>query len=246
MEDDVLSIAPSSSWKTPSRMEALIPVGSMPYRNFRISIFKKPGRNLFYYEPIVVLDPKSIDRSSGKVGFKIELWNIQLEQEIAKFLQEFEEFPKNSRLQVMPYEQVQLVKLSRGKRGTIGYSIYGGPKPYLQLHQSIEFKVFSFLKISQEAEFEYLLGKILALEFTMAGQSKRFNFNILRKIEDEVEQKLDEPFQGKKHPVSSFALTLNQVFLFLYQEPMMNLKRLKKQLANCTLISRKIVGKIRY
>ena len=151
----------------------LIPFGAMSYGHFRISIFKA-GTDLFFYEPIVVLDPKSIKTKQVslltggprlEVSFKIEMWNSNLEYEINKYLQREVEPFKRFRLQVMPYEQVRLLKTS-GDRGKIAFELPCIPKSYMQLHHSLEFKVWcdSTLEKSFLDDLGHQLANHLALE----------------------------------------------------------------------------------
>ena len=210
LEDDVQSIV--SSFKTLGDgddvsscgdLASLILVGSIPYRDFRISIFKKPGKDLFYYEPLVALDTKNIQIEDYRdinwkheISFKIELWNIDLEQKITKYLEEFEGL-KRFRLQVMPYEEVRLVKID-AIRGRVALELPDKPKSYRHLHQSLWFKMtfegLSYYSVVRLSEVECVLANQVALEFSTAapdqtidrgfgigmGRVSRFDFNFVR------------------------------------------------------------------
>ena len=112
--------------------------GSMPYRGFRVCLYKKNDR--IYFEPIAVLDPKSIavERLSAdqfKVNFTLELWNANLEDQIAKYLRMD---PKL--IQVMPYEEVRLVQMDKSDGGG-AFQLPSRPTSYLQLNERLNFSV---------------------------------------------------------------------------------------------------------
>ena len=218
--DDVRSFASSSldslGEDSYGDLTTLIPVGSIPYRRSRVTIFKKPGRvsDLFYYEPIVVLDPQSIQTveylKNGilqlEVSFTIELWNTALEKEIVKFLQREFEGLKRFQLQVMPYDEFRLVKMDID-RERIAFMLPDSPKSFVRLQQSLDFVVWcaSSDKPALMIDPERVLAHHLALEFKIpssAGQANlgigggrrlnRFDFNIVRKSDDQI-----IPLQGK-------------------------------------------------
>ena len=123
---------------------------SMPYRDFRVSIYKKSAEAVdqFYYEPIVSLDPKSIviNRaydSQFQVTFTIEMWNNHLESLITKYLRDKRgvEQLDESNVQVMPYEEIRLVEMDYDSKKNI-FTLPNRPKSYLLLNQSLNFDVF--------------------------------------------------------------------------------------------------------
>ena len=187
---------------------------SMPFRDFRVSIFKKTGGIIdqqFYYEPIVSLDPLSIVVDHRfQVSFKIELWNPKLEDRIASYLQ----LKHNSSVQIIPYEEVQLVQKTAGIFQLPSLST----KSYLQLNESLDFKVFCDNKEAAEmvATPDYLADHLaLVFKSPASGQGdqyhagsasgvkriNRFEFNIVRKTVDE------------KKPIEDFMKSKSKTFL---------------------------------
>ena len=200
----------------------LIKVASMPYRNFRVSIYKKTGgaNDLFYYEPIVSLDPKSIIIHRGhahhqfQVSFTVELWNTNLEKRIINYLRNDAgiEQLKDSHVQVMPYEQVQLVVAIINYDDKTAQFQLPGPKSYLQQNGSLDFDVSCDSKDAADlVANEKFLSNHLALVFksptsgenlvfhhgSQAGVKRvnRFGLNIVRDIGGQEEK---NPFRQSK------------------------------------------------
>ena len=149
--DDVESIFASSSIRDVDEGvrcfygdPSLISIGSMPYRGFRVGLFvKKVGdADRIYYEPIAVLDPKSIAFKSHSanqvnVNFTLEMWNATLEDKVAKYLL------KDPKLvQVMPYEEVRIIDKSGGG----SFQLPNRPTSYLQLDEQLNFSVICDVK----------------------------------------------------------------------------------------------------
>ena len=126
----------------------------MPYRGFRVCFYKKTGGDVdqFYYEPIVILDPNSIvlNRVSDqrfKLSFMVELWNAPLETRITNFLRKKRGLEQldDSNVQVMPYEEIRLVRTEDDcKRDA--FQVTSGPTSYLQLNENLKLFVFCHSK----------------------------------------------------------------------------------------------------
>lgn len=122
----------------------LIQIGSMPYHDFRVCIFKKVGGEAvrFFYEPIVLLDPRSmiIDQLTGQLSFSIELWNAQLEKRIIRYLREEvgEVGLRSHQVHVMPYEEIQLVKKDGNEKM---FRLPRHPTSNLRLRETVAFDV---------------------------------------------------------------------------------------------------------
>ncbi len=117
--------------KLPDPKQQLVQVAKLKYQEFSVKIFtdgstskKNPPR--FFFEPIVMLDPKSITIQSQDlskedvVSFTIEMWNGEIHSKVLDLLRvkKLIEVDEND-VSVMPYEDVQLV----GKPGSIHQSI---------------------------------------------------------------------------------------------------------------------------
>ena len=146
--DDVESIASSSVREADQGARcfyndpSLTSSGSMPYRGFRVGLFVKKVGDTFwiYYEPIAVLDPKSIvvERLSAnqfQVNFDLEMWNATLEEQVAKYRQ-----CDRKLIQVMPYEEVCLVQRDKSDGGG-AFQLPSRPTSYLQLNERLNFDV---------------------------------------------------------------------------------------------------------
>ena len=252
MEDkeDVLSII--SSIKTVGETAddvcryddpTLVQVLSMPYRDLRVCIFKKTSEDvdLFYYEPIVSLDPKSITikRASShrfQVSFDVELWNSFLESQITVYLQKNGRFEPNRKfnLQVMPYEEIHLVELgSESEKEQL--ELPSRPKSFLKLNKSLRFGVFCSSKETAEmvSNPDYL-EEHLALVFKSPAcgsndgafhhgaafgvkRSNRFELNLVR--ETDVEKGHDSNEKGSQFLCASkcnkSAMMLNLICFFI-------------------------------
>lgn len=142
-------------------------VASMPYRYCRVSIYQKADR--FFYEPIVLLEEVLVSkhqRHDGRVeaGFKIKLWDHDLEQRIITYLRDEvgEAGLKAHQVQVMPYEEVQLV----AKKNTSSFRVPSGAVSLLQLPVEVDFEIL--FSSEDEAELNAnvkFLAKHLELHF---------------------------------------------------------------------------------
>ena len=117
--------------------------GSMRYRGIHIFLYKK--NDWIYYEPIAVLDPKSIsiERLSANkfiLNFDLEMWNANLKDEVANYLRDDPEFKelKYAKVQAMPYEEVRLVNIDISGGG---FQLPSQPTWYLQLDERLNFRV---------------------------------------------------------------------------------------------------------
>lgn len=145
-------------------------VASMPYRRCRVSIFKKAGR--FFYEPIVVLEEFTLSnkRRDGQqvAALTIKLWDYDLERRVITFLRNDigEVGLKAHQVQMMPYEEVQLV----AKNNTL--RVPTGAVCLMQLPGEVNFEV-SFSS-EEEAELD-AIAKFLAyhLELHFSSPSPR-------------------------------------------------------------------------
>ena len=149
----------------------LVPIGRMPYRNFLICVYRKTGGEsaLFYYEPVVLFDPKTVVQNGDEVSFTVDLWNRTVQNRAVKFLREEvgEADLKSHQVSVMPYEEVRLVKISNEGYITLPES----PKLYRNLSESLDFE----LKCEAESttvDAKYL-SKHFALEFRSPASGKR-------------------------------------------------------------------------
>ena len=144
---------------------SLISIGSMPYRGFCVCLYQKNGR--IYFEPTVVLDPKSIavERHSAnqvKVNFTLEMWNTALKDQVANYLREDPEFKelKNAKVQVMPYEEVRIIDKSGGG----SFQLPSRPTSYLQLDEQLNFSVICDVKemaeLVTDPKSPVLVGKL--------------------------------------------------------------------------------------
>lgn len=109
----------------------LIQVAKLQYHEFTVKIFtdglsgKINNSPRFFYEPIVVLDPKSVTIQSQDlskedvVSFSIQMWNIEIYHKVLELLRLKKLEVDGNDVSVVPYEDIQLV----GKPGSIHPSI---------------------------------------------------------------------------------------------------------------------------
>ena len=128
----------------------LIAIFPMPYRHFRVNIYKQLGEpSRYFYEPIVLLDPKSVQSHLNKstnqayVRFKIRMWDSELEEQVIHWLkrlpgcQDVQDFC----VQAMPYEEIRLVRTGDNVTAA-AYRLPKQPTPYHQLAQHLHFQLF--------------------------------------------------------------------------------------------------------
>ena len=121
------------------------------YRSIRIKMYKRSSQpdRMFYYEPIVVLNPHSIESrsiSTGPAGksyvrFTIHMWNDEIQQAVVKRAGRFSSLPvDDDDVQVLPYEKISLEMKSTGCYSTWGtVRLPQHPVSYRQLDQSLDF-----------------------------------------------------------------------------------------------------------
>lgn len=99
-----------------------VQIASVSYENQLVGIFadsSEKNPSSFFFEPIVLLDPKSISSQTNQlfkqdlVHFSIKMWNSELRSKILDRLRSLPNF-KNKKIHeeeicVMPYQEVQLV-----------------------------------------------------------------------------------------------------------------------------------------
>jgi len=123
--------------------QRLIEVGELNYKGFTIKIFKNGTFDKFFFEPIVVLDQKSVVIQSQKlfkedvVRFSILMWTLGIRSKILERLRLKNFQVDEDDVRVMPYDSVQLV----AKSGSIHPSIkiMGEAIPYQRLNEKLEF-----------------------------------------------------------------------------------------------------------
>lgn len=138
-----------------SKMDAasspLFEVAKVKYRDLLIRIFSdslESSRRQFFFEPLVLLDPKSIvSKSHGSLNqnfiqITIQMWNEQVRSKVLERLRSLPTF-QNVKIEeedicVMPFEEVQLVCR---KPGGISPSIrlQDEPKSYFRYNQNLDF-----------------------------------------------------------------------------------------------------------
>ena len=164
----------------------LIHVASIPYRNFRVPIFRKVVENeadRFYYEPFVALDPLSVtinryDAKRFEVQFSVELWNACLESQVVEYLrdQDHDVDILNANVHVMPYEEVRLAKMNCDAYHTAMFQVPGQYQSYLQLNETLDFDVVCDSKETAELVGDAMyLSKHLGLDFKSPANQPNSN-----------------------------------------------------------------------
>ena len=131
--------------------EDLVPIiQAMPYRQFKIKIYKHQGQtSQYFYDPVLLLDPTKVqsrvNKATGKayVCFPVQMWDEEIERQVAAFLKKLPgcRIGEELRVQVMPFDELKLV--TRGDleaSGSYHPSING--TSYHQLDQRIQFHLF--------------------------------------------------------------------------------------------------------
>jgi len=130
--------------------QLLVKVGELSYREITIKIFtdraSEKNQNSpasFFFEPIALLDPKSVIIQPQNlfkkdvVRFSIQMWNQDLRSKVLDHLRLDHPGIKEKNVHVMPYEEVQLV----GKPESIHQSIkiMEEAVPYYRLNEKLGF-----------------------------------------------------------------------------------------------------------
>lgn len=130
-------------------VEPIVEIAKVNFKNFFITIFTEDVRNpkRFFFQPLVLLDPKSIISEShgflqqDVIRLTIQMWNPEIR---SKVLDRLRSLPSLSNVNVheddiyvLPFEEVQLVH----KPGSIHQSIrmLDEPKRYHRLSESLHF-----------------------------------------------------------------------------------------------------------
>lgn len=132
----------------------------MRYRNFCIRIFKETESDGYFFEPIVVLDPKTVasqvNKTTGQayVRFTIQMWTEGVRAKVVEFLKRLETSSgsetgvEDYNVQVMPYERVRLVMRNSTALAAMGtwFDLPEHSTWYHQLNQSVDFYLLCDLK----------------------------------------------------------------------------------------------------
>jgi hypothetical protein len=127
---------------------------SMPYGNFRVNIYehldnyknKTNNSKKYFYSPIALLDHKSAVSLFNdvteqiEVRFRIEMWNDNIENQVAKYLSElFGRQVQVNQVKVVPFEKVALASTS-------AQTFYILPSDWLPYQKSMWFSVQCLLR----------------------------------------------------------------------------------------------------
>ena len=138
----------STEMDSPSPQQ-LVHAGELSYQEITIKIFteatneKSKTSPRFFFEPTVVLDPKSVIIQSQElfkedvVRFSIQMWNQDIRSKVLDRLRLKNSEVDEDDVRVMPYEDVQLV----GKPGSFHQSvkIMEEASPYHRLNEKLDF-----------------------------------------------------------------------------------------------------------
>lgn len=132
----------------------IVEITKVSYKKLLIGIFTDSDNEVnnsarrFYFEPIVILDPKGIfNESEGFlkrdfVRFTIQMWNQELRSKVLERLLTIPTLIGSNKIQeedvcVMPYEEVQLVF----KAGSIhsSFQVTNEPISYLRSRENLDF-----------------------------------------------------------------------------------------------------------
>lgn len=128
----------------------IVKVGELSYQEITIKIYadgaiekNNNSSPRFFFEPIVLLDPKSITIQSQElfkedvVRFTIQMWTPKIRSKVLELLRLDNAELREKDVSVMPYEDVQLV----GKLENIQQSIkiMEDSTPYHRLNESLDF-----------------------------------------------------------------------------------------------------------
>lgn len=135
-------------------------IRTVRYQNFRVKVYKgvQQPEKMYYYEPIVMLVPQSIDSRAivtcptgqAYVRFVIQMWNDEVQKCVVDRLRKSSAIllEDDDDVQVMPYEEVRLVMKKAEYNCWNDVTVPGNPTTYHQLDQALE---FYFLCPSKEA-----------------------------------------------------------------------------------------------
>ena len=130
--------------------QPLIQVGEMSYEGTSIKIFtdraserSKNSHPRFFFEPIVILDPKSITTQSQElfkedvVHFTIQMWTPEIRTKVLDRLRLKNFEVDEDDVTVMPFDEVQLVNKPESIHSSI--KIMEEAIPYHRLNEQLEF-----------------------------------------------------------------------------------------------------------
>jgi len=133
------------------QQDQVVQVAKVCYENVIITIFTdstEKNSAQFYYQPLALLDPKSIVRESNGflkqefVRFTVQMWNQELRSKVLDRLRSLPSL-KDHEIQeddvhVMPYEEVQLLfKPNSVHQASI--QLFNEPTPYVLLNETLDF-----------------------------------------------------------------------------------------------------------
>ena len=128
-------------------------LGSMRYGDFRVKIFKQVSDHMenFFYEPVVVFDPKSVRAAatgSGQhqVRFRVQMWDGEVQCNAIEWLNGRKSLKKINEdddvdVQIMPYDEVRLVMKKAADEGGSSSTFFlpDVSTPYYTLKESLPF-----------------------------------------------------------------------------------------------------------
>lgn len=127
--------------------QQVVEVAELSYQDFIIKIYTDGAKkNKFFFEPIVMLDPKSVIiihqsqelfREKNVIRFTIQMWTPDIRSKVLELLRSDNPEIKETDVRVMPYENVRLVV----QPGSIHKSvkIMEETTPYRRLNEKLNF-----------------------------------------------------------------------------------------------------------
>jgi len=163
-------------------------IGQVWYRDQPIKIFsdslEKRSPSQFYFEPLVLLDPKSITSRSHEssekefVQITIQMWNGALRSKVLERLRSMKSLKnvdiEEDNVSVLPFEEVQLVCKSGSIRLTDQPTSYARPKENLGFYLLCD-ESSSANKLAKDFRRnpEFTLNEYLQLKLECRGLSNR-------------------------------------------------------------------------
>lgn len=145
---------------------SIVEIAKVSYRDFSVGIYTDSCTRRFYFDPIVLLDPKTIFNESHEffkqdyVRFTIQMWNSEIRSKVLHRLRSLPNYKDlnidEDDISVLPFEEVYL----EFKQGSI--------------HQSLKFmnQRSSYIRLSDSSDF-YLLCDLPSTANVMAEGFKR-------------------------------------------------------------------------
>ncbi len=139
---------PRSTWN-----EHLTEVARTSYRDFLIKIFAEinyggvSSNRHFYFEPIIMLDPKSVSTIASPichqqklVPFTLQMWDQHLVSKVQKCLSNIFTGVRKENIHIMPYEEVQIV-IKEQQSGSLEYPFWlmAEATPYDRQNENLVF-----------------------------------------------------------------------------------------------------------